>query len=165
MTAPDPSDQQLARDASSTFITRHVRLLLIAGLMAVGCCGYWLTSQHPIPTGPIAERLRDQTWQFTGTGHTGAVNDLRLNGDGTLRFGGGMVGTWNVSDDRLDMSFSADPQYLDFTARIWAALHGDAKVAYRILELTADSIRIQPLTPHGEIDSNKKEQRLTLASP
>ena len=97
-------------------------LVLLLGLLVMGGLGYWLTSRHPVPTGPMAEQLRNRTWRFPGVGMT----DLRLNADGTLRFGGVQDGTWSVTGNRLDLSFELMPN-LPWKNRIDALIHGKAK--------------------------------------
>lgn len=136
-------------------------LLVLTTLLVLGSLGYWLTTGHPIPSGPIAEQLKDRTWQF---GTSTFAEELRLNADGTLRYGGVQDGTWMVQDDRIDFRFAPMPE-LNWKARIESALRGDIKLSYRILELTAESVTMQALMPDGTDHPTDKDISLTLTPP
>ena len=141
-------------------------ILILTGLFVLGGLGYWFTTGHPVPTGPMAEQLSDRTWQFTEAGRT---TDMRLKADGTLRFGGVQDGTWNITSDRLDLSFAPMWEHYDLKVKLYAvyqlAVHGEVKVSFRILELTADSVTIHRQTLDGEDDPDEDVQTLTLAPP
>ena len=113
----------------------------------------------------MSEQLRDRTWDWPVPGVGASATDLRLNADGTLRFGGVQDGTWNVTGERLNLSFAPMMQNLDLKTRIQSAFNGNTKVAFRILELTGDSVTIHRLTPDGKDDPDEKDETLTLASP
>lgn len=159
MTAADTNDSSDA--ASRQKPSNRGRIMqAVVGLVVLGCSGYWFLFRHPTPTGLIAEQLRDRTWIWRVP--KAGVVDLRLNADGTLQFGT-WIGNWNVTGNRLDLTFNSRWQDMDLKEMIDVAIEGDMNVAFRVIEIAPDSVTMHRLTSHGEDDRDVTELTLTLA--